>query len=115
MGEINFTLFKIWGYDKKICGKFIIVYISMFLKIYVTLSAVRELGWSYILNILSQLARALQSVKNEDYVIGDLKPDNILIDNVSLIYLFLKFIYVCLQVFNSLFLFFITGWQCFLV
>lgn len=41
-----------------------------------------ELKWSETLKILRQLALSLEAVDKQGYVIGDLKPDNVLIDQV---------------------------------
>lgn len=44
-----------------------------------------ELQWPEVLHIVKQLANGIKAIISENYVIGDITPDNILVDGVIVI------------------------------
>ena len=45
---------------------------------------IKELNWKTSLKIVKQVAEALAYINGKNFVIGDFKPDNILVDEVSM-------------------------------
>lgn len=54
-----------------------------------------ELQWPEVLHIVKQLANGIKAIISENYVIGDITPDNILVDGVIVISKDVYVLYVC--------------------